>query len=294
MSKIKKQKSTVKKYIRYLVYALLLALIVKTFMFDTIRIPSKSMMNTLLPGDYIFVNKILYEFGTPRTLPLTSIPLPYLSIPTIRKPKVNDIVVFEFPGNLNEWEPSEYKLFIKRCVAGPGDSIKIKGNDVFLNGKLLEKPEYEVEIDESELWNKNNQKITKLFPKGTEWKADDYGPIKIPKEGDKISVNHENIKEWELIINREFGRDAVDVYDEAIHINGNKTDFYEFQEDHYFVLGDNRENSLDSRYWGFVSRDRIVGKAEIIYWSKKNRQQGYEFTDLFKSIRWDRIGTIVQ
>jgi signal peptidase I len=251
-------------------------------------------MNTLLPGDYIFVNKILYEFSTPRTLPLTSIQLPHISINTIRHPEVNDIIVFEYPGGLNDWEVSEYKLFIKRCVAGPGDSIKIIGNDIYLNGILLKKPNYNIEIDDEEFWDKKKENPAKLFPVGTNWESDNYGPLKVPKAGDRIHINADNIKEWEVIINREFGRDVVNIFDDAIHINGNKTDYYEFKSDHYFMLGDNRQNSLDSRYWGFVSRERIVGKAEIIYWSKKERQRGFKFTDLFKSIRWERIGTFVQ
>jgi signal peptidase I len=294
MAKIKKQKSRVKRFIRYFVFALILALLVKTFMFDTIRIPSESMMNTLLPGDYIFVNKILYEFSTPRTLPLTSVQLPYFAINTIRPPAVDDIIVFEYPGNLDEWDPADYKLFIKRIVAGPGDSLKVVGNDVYVNGRLLVKPEYFFERSEEEYWDKVTENSNQLFPFGTEWKSDDYGPLKVPQKGDIIRITKENIKEWEVIINREFGRDAVDVFDDGIHVNGNQTYSYEFQKDHYFVLGDNRSNSLDSRYWGFVSRDRIVGKAEIIYWSKKERQKGYKFTDLFKSIRWDRIGTFVK
>jgi len=120
----------------------------------------------------------------------------------------------------------------------------------------------------------------------TGWTRDNYGPLWIPKKGETLTITMDNIAAYERPIKVYEGNDLV-VKDGKIFINGKQTNKYTFKMDYYWMMGDNRHNSLDSRYWGFVPEDHIVGKPIFIWWSSDPDRSG------FGGIRWNRIGKIV-
>ena len=185
-----RRKSLVREYVEAIAIAILLALVIRTFVVQAFTIPSGSMMDTLLVGDYILVNKFLYG----PELPFTDTHLPGL-----RAPQRGDIIVFKYPQD-------EKRDFIKRIIGVPGDTVQVRGNQVFVNGKALDEPYVKAGSSRPHL--------------GAQFCGYAFGcePTVVPPES-------------------------------------------------YFVMGDNRDNSQDSRYWGFVKRDKVKGKAFLIYWS---------------------------
>jgi signal peptidase I len=280
----------IRNFIRGLFIAILIAFILKTFFIEAFRIPTGSMEKTLLVGDFLLVNKIVYGATTPRYLPFTNIELPYLTLPSIKEPQANNIIVFEYPGDRDQIFPTEKLNYIKRCIGIPGDTVRIINKIVYNNGKKFYKlPQL----------NFSDKRIlppefsdSRMFPKGKQWNADNYGPIIVPKKGDLVYLNKDNIEEWRTLINREYGKEAVQVEGRLIKIDGLYVKSYHIQKDYYFVMGDNRDDSADSRYWGFVPRDKIIGQAMIIYWSWDPNSSNV--LDLFRSVRFNRIANIIQ
>ena len=186
----RRRKSIVREYAEAIAIAVLLALVIRSLVVQAFTIPSGSMMDTLLVGDYILVNKFLYG---------PELPLTELHLPSLRDPKRGDIIVFKYPQD-------EKRDFIKRIVATSGERVQIRGHQVLVNGKPLVEP------------------YTKFSDSG--------------------------VRGGDAFCGYAYGCEPTIV-----------------PPDSYFVMGDNRDNSQDSRYWGFVKRDKIKGKAFLIYWS---------------------------
>jgi len=129
----------------------------------------------------------------------------------------------------------------------------------------------------------------RIFPKGTHWNEDNYGPLVVPKKGSTIPLNKYNVEQWRTTIDREYSKRVVELKGDVVTIEGIPVSSYTFKKDYYFMMGDNRDDSLDSRFWGFVARDLVVGQAFITLFSW-NRE--IPFSQIFKllgSIRLDRI-----
>jgi len=208
-----KQKSAAREYTEAIVIALILAIFIRTFIVQAFKIPSGSMLQTLLIGDHILVSKFIYGIKNPFT---DSVLIP------IKSPKRGDIVVFKYPN--------DPKLdYIKRVVATAGDTVEIKDKKVFINGASPE--------------HRYGEFRDPHFLPPSEGPRDNFGPITV-------------------------------------------------SEGHIFVMGDNRDNSYDSRFWGFVSLEAVRGKAFIIYWSWDVKKDLLSW-ERFSSIRWSRIGDIL-
>ena len=186
----RRRKSIVREYAEAIAIAVLLALVIRSLVVQAFTIPSGPMMDTLLVGDYILVNKFLYG---------PELPLTELHLPALRDPRRGDIIVFKYPQD-------EKRDFIKRIVATPGERVQIRGHQVLVNGKPLA------------------ESYTKFADSG--------------------------VRGGEAYCGYAYGCEPTIV-----------------PPDSYFVMGDNRDNSQDSRYWGFVKRDKIKGKAFLIYGS---------------------------
>ena len=198
-----RKKSLFREYAEAIVIAVLLALVIRQFAVQAFTIPSGSMMDTLLIGDYILVNKFLYG---------PEIPFTDTHLPGLRSPEHGDIIVFKYPND-------ESRDFIKRIIAVGGDTVQVKDNRVWLNGKLIDEP-YVLP---------GSFRNTPPTHCGYLYGCD---PLMVPAGS-------------------------------------------------YFVMGDNRDNSQDSRYWGFVKREKIRGKAFLIYWSWNGENHW---------LRWRRLG----
>ncbi len=188
----KKPKSKPREYFELIVSSVLLALVIRAFVVQAFRIPSGSMEDTLLIGDFLLVNKFLYG---------AKIPFSDTRLPAIRQPKRGDIIVFRSPNPVR----GKPRDLIKRCVAVGGDVVEVRSNRVFLNGKLQEEPYIKVEGPTSPYAN--------------------MPPVLVP-------------------------------------------------EGHIFMMGDNRNNSTDSRAWGVVDKTLLKGKAMIMYFSWNLRLHG--------------------
>lgn len=223
-----------------------IAIFVITFAVQAFQIPSESMENTLLIGDYLLVDKLCY--GEPHREFL----LPYHPIHR------DDIIVFRYPVN-----PQEH--FVKRVIGIPGDRIKLVDGKVYVNEVLL---------------HESFVRHTATFPDDF---RDQFPQLNIPVPG--LEGN------WWLEMQK------------LVH-NGELS----VPQDSYFVLGDNRDESLDSRYWGFVPRRNIVGRPLLIYWSvhedsdaipestaeEKFFHFAYAITHLFQETRWNRTFHVVR
>lgn len=263
---------------------LILVFLIKSFFFEAYRIPTASMEQTLLPGDFLVVNKAAYKLGTPSFIPLTNIPIEHIDFWNYSDPKRNDIIVFDYPGNIDEFRPEQQVFYIKRTIGLPGDTVNLVKQKVYVNNTLLPDPP-KAEFNEKSI--KVGQRDFRIFPPDKNWNSDNYGPIKVPKKGDTIQLNSKNVGYWGNIINREYGRKVVSTEGSVITIERKPVREYTFKKNYYFVLGDNRAESMDSRYWGFVPEDLIIGKALLIYWSIDPLTSS--LNEAFKAIRWSRI-----
>jgi signal peptidase I len=288
----KKKKSKPKEYFDALVFAAIVAFIIKVFLFEAYRIPTGSMENTLLVGDFLLVTKFTYGATTPRNIPFTDIRVPFVKLPGFKEPKLGDIIVFDFPGDRDEKISKEVLNYIKRCVGLPGDSLKVVNKVLYNNGVAFPNPPNSKFISPLQTANMSNPRI---FPKGSGWNEDNYGPIRVPKEGDKIKIDSTNFESWRMFVIKE-GRKIELRNDKKVYVDDKELPdgFYTVKRDYLFMMGDNRNNSLDSRFWGFMPKENVVGEAFLIYWSWDANIGFNEFFKLIGSIRWDRIGHLIR
>jgi signal peptidase I len=215
------QKSTAREYFESIVVAVILALFVRTFVFQAFKIPTGSMKPNLLVGDHLLVNKFIFA---PTATRLERMLLP------MRPIERGDVLVFKYPE-----EPD--RDFIKRVIGLPGDTLELKNQTIFINGMPQVEPYAHY-----------------LFPPSDASGADStdlrrhYGPVSVPAE-------------------------------------------------HYFMMGDNRDDSQDSRYWGFMPQSYVKGRALFIYWSLDTPEDGTappegplsSLTHLLSGTRWGRL-----
>ncbi len=277
--------------------AVFFIMIVNGLLFGSFVVPTGSMENTVATGDFVFVNRLKYAPSTPQMIPFINKPLPFLRLPGYSTPKVGDVIVFIYPGDRDDVEPRDFTYYLKRCVGIAGDTIEIRKTRVYVNGNEFRLPKdgkfdlsMEPPSEYKEQWLQAQKDHS--FPIGSGNTRDDWGPMRIPMKGDRIAITKDNAIQWEVFIRREGHSIAID--GDAILIDGKKTSIYTVEKDYCFGLGDNRNNSEDSRYWGFIPMESIIGTPMIVYWSWDT---GRPISDLFKkisSIRWSRIGTIIR
>lgn len=229
------QKSKTREWTESVVVALILAIIIRSFIVQAFKIPSGSMEDTLLIGDHLLVNKFIYGMKVPFT---------DTRFLTIRHPQRGDVVVFEFPEDRDK-SFLQRRDFIKRVVGTPGDTVEVRDKKVYVNGVVYELPQ--------EVHKEVNLMPAELGPR------DFMKPVKVP-------------------------------------------------EGQYFMMGDNRDRSYDSRFWGFVEDSEIKGMAFIKYFSFDEEvyqriplvpKGDHLFGKLFRLLtspfcaRWDRFGRTI-
>lgn len=287
----KKKKYVIREAKSLLFTAIAFVFITSAFIEGSI-IPTPSMEKTILVGDRLFINKYIFGASTPTYIPFTNIELPYFRLPAIREPERDEIIVFRFPGDINQLEDDVVEFWVKRCVALPGDTLEIKNKVIYVNGEQSSIPTNINYLNQP--IKSKNIKNSEIFPSITTWNEDNYGPLVIPKKGDRISLTASNIEKWRTLINRELSAEVVSVDQNNVKINGEIVNSYTLTKDYYFMVGDNRDNSLDSRFWGFVPRENIVGTPIIIFWSWDSDIPFSRPLDLLSSVRFNRIAKLVK
>ena len=353
------KKPILKEWRNALVFAVIFATLFRWSLAEAFVIPTSSMENSLLVGDYILVSKVHYGPRTPTTplqVPLTHqkiwgteipsyldwIHLPAFRLPGMRQVERGETVVFNAPKDL--LDPTERPMdlmtyLVKRCMAVSGDVIEIRDKQVFVNGKPMPNPpgmkfryellaEYPLQshhmaafgLDSEDYWflgyTKENTPLYSLLltteqlekmesapfkvslnlasdtPSGLElfpssmantWTIDNYGPLTVPQKGMRIVINDSTLNFYGELIEKYEGQDEVIISNGKLKIKGKTIAQYTFQQDYYFMMGDSRDNSIDSRYWGFAPEDHIVGKPVMVLFSKNVEATGLD------RIRWERI-----
>jgi signal peptidase I len=132
----------------------------------------------------------------------------------------------------------------------------------------------------------------RIFPQGEPFNEDNYGPIRIPKKGDVIELNSSNFDKWKIFIQRE--NHLAELKDVKVLIDGNEVTSYTVGRDYVFGMGDNRDNSLDSRFWGFVPVEEIIGTPLIVYWSWNPDISLFSVGEKLSTIRFNRVGAFIK
>jgi signal peptidase I len=264
-------------------------LVLNNFVIASFLVPTGSMENEVMTGDLLFVNKFIYGGTSPRNIPFTNVRLPWFRVPGFRDVERGDVIVFVFPGYRDEVAPEDFTFYLKRCVALPGDTLRVVNRVLYINGstaplprnmKFSSRPSYGLIPQDG------------IFPKGMQWNEENYGPIVIPKKGMVIALNRESVQVWDTFIRREGHTIKVD--QGKIMIDGKEATEYTVQRDYLFGMGDHRDNSLDSRYWGFIPRENLVGTPLIVYWSWDTEIPIYNIFAKLASVRLGRIGTVIK
>jgi signal peptidase I len=269
-------------WLKTIVGAIFVVMIINGVLVASFVVPTGSMEKTVMTGDFLFVNKFVYGPTTPQVIPFVNIPLPFYKFPGPYDPEKGDVIVFIYPGDRDDVEPDDFQYFLKRCVATAGDTLQIVNKQLYIN-------EESVPLTE-QIANPYNAQRT--FPPGAGYTRDNYGPIVIPYQGMEIELDKNNIGQWITFIRRE-GHE-VNAFKEKISIDGEPVTNYKVEKNYCFGMGDNRDNSEDSRIWGFVPYDNVVGTPMVVYWSWDTGLPISKFFDKLASVKFGRIGTIIR
>jgi signal peptidase I len=288
--KIEKKKTTLKDWLKEVGTILGIFLVLNSFVIASFEVPTGSMENEIMTGEFLLVNKFVWGGTTPRTIPLTNIKLPHFKLPALWSVERGDVIVFAFPGMRDEVDPEVFAYYLKRAVAIAGDTLEIKNRILYVNGNLAPIPRN----------MKFNSGIVKplgygdprIFPQGEPFNEDNYGPIRIPKKGDVIELNSSNFDKWKIFIQRE--NHLAELKDVKVLIDGNEVTSYTVGRDYVFGMGDNRDNSLDSRFWGFVPVEEIIGTPLIVYWSWNPDISLFSVGEKLSTIRFNRVGAFIK
>jgi signal peptidase I len=276
-------------FVKDVVYAFLAVIVINSFVLASFEVPTGSMEDTVKIGDRLFVNKFIYGGSTPYTIPFTSIRIPHFRVPGFRKVKRGDVIVFDWPGPRDQVEKPIQTWYLKRCIALAGDVVKIEQRVVSINGKKLPLPPHGKFLrGEAEPPDYRNPA---MFPRGARFNEDNYGPIVVPQKGMILILSPQTFPSWEVFIQRE-GHTA-ELVNNKILIDGKETSSYVVGQDYLFAMGDNRDTSLDSRFWGFVPLKDVIGTPMIVYWSWNPQIPFYDILSKIRSVNLGRIGTIV-
>ncbi len=282
-------KNSLKETLKSLGFALAAVIVLNSFVLASFQVPTGSMENTVMAGDFLFVNKFIYGGTTPPTIPLLGIifgkeiEIPYFRTPGFSDVEKGDVIVFIFPGYRNDAKAVEFQYYLKRCVAVSGDTIRIEGKKLFINGQPFEHHDgiqFYGDMQPAEYAD------PKIFPPGKPWNKDFYGPLVVPGEGDVIPLSIDNIGEWATFIRRE--GHTMEIQGSSILIDGKKVTSYTVERNYVFGMGDNRDDSLDSRFWGFVPEEYVVGTPIMVYWSMDPM-----ISNFVKKIRFSRMFTLI-
>jgi len=279
----------VMSFARTILFTVLVAFLLKTFVVEAFRIPSGSMENTLLVGDFLLVNKLAYGIKTPRYFPLTNLAIPSLTLPSFGSVKRGDVVVFEYPGKHVEADGNDPVYYIKRCIGVPGDTVTIHSGELIVDGREVLPPSHGKGSYPGEILWMESSPGSGAGPID----GNNFGPITVPKKGDVIHLTQASALKWREFIEREHHKLVIDPAGKIL-IDGVPSTDFTVRENYFFMLGDNRGNSLDSRFWGFVPEGNIVGEALVIYWSWDPEDPGAGVGERMSKARWSRIGTLIR
>jgi signal peptidase I len=281
-----------------------LFLLINNFVIASFMVPTGSMENEVLTGELLFVNKFIYGGTSPMNLQqfdflqmltlgavhLPNLPFPWFRLPAVRDVHRGDVIVFVFPGYRDDLQPEQFQYYLKRCIAVSGDTIQIRNRVVYVNGQVVPLPR-NVRYDRG--WEvPSNDPDDRIFPKGAPWNEDNFGPLVIPKKGMEISLSIQNYPAWEIFIQRE--GHTTGVAGGSVLVDGKPAASYTVRRDYIFGMGDHRDNSLDGRYWGFIPKENLVGTPIIVYWSWNSDIPIYDIFGRIASVRWGRIGSLIQ
>jgi len=284
------QQNKAKANIASFLVTIVVALLLVTFVVQGYGVQSGSMENTVMTGDFVFANKFIYGAKSPQYLPFSNLKIPFFTLPALAHPKTGDVVVFDWPGYRDQLKADDHTNYVKRCIGTPGDTVQVINRVLYVNQKMIPFPP-ESKIEATPIFE-NGISDPAIFPKASAFNQDYYGPITVPRKDDIIRIDPSNFPRWDTFIERE--GHTCSISGSYVIIDGMLASRYRVERNYYFMMGDNRENSLDSRFWGFVPEESIIGKAMIVYWSW---DPSIPFYDIFKklpSIQWNRIGIIVE
>ena len=312
-----------------IVFIVLTVLLVKVTVLEAYIVPTGSMENTIMTGDFLIGSRFVYGMRTPDWIgiPYTDIGffIPYIKFPEFKIPTTGDVLIFKYPRD-------KYVKYVKRCVAGPGDTLIVQQKKLYVNG--VEIPMWENGKYLTAPMQKNFRQSDIFLSSKTNINKDNIGPIYVPKSGDVFQIDEET--NWRFLLpiilmeghtatlksneveyvftlqdpNELFRRKGKDdVYEnyfpkgplltpwskaikdedfQFLVIDGipaSEWTKYKVSQNYYWAMGDNRDNSLDSRYWGYIPENNILGEALFTYFS----------LDLDSWMpRWDRIGTVLR
>lgn len=245
-----KKKSVVREYAESLFWAFLLAFVIRSFIVEPYKIPSKSMVPTLLVGDHIFVSKFAYGLRIPGTKKW---------IARFDTPKRGDVIVFIYPGNDSD-------SYIKRVIGLPGDRVVVHEGNLYVNGEKIS--ETAISIAGVDPTNARQLILN-----------DNVSQVPEPLKPLPYFAGYKN---FEIYLENLFGREHT--IQKSRFLPNLESDEVVVPEGHYFVMGDNRDQSLDSRAWGFVPEENLKGRALFIWLSLDSEQGGIRFKRFGKKI----------
>ncbi|MBN2415608.1 signal peptidase I [bacterium] len=307
------KKSAFREYSESLIIAVAIALVIRALVIYPFRIPTGSMESSLLIGDFLLANKFVYGIRTPDWIgiPYTTLGfrVPFWRTPGFREPERGDVVIFKYPRD-------DMKNYIKRCIAVSGDTVEVIAKTVYVNGEKSPLPPHAQFI--RPMYTKDQPEPGGGIYPPDAGNRDFYGPVVVPAPGDTFHFTDENRDRWfewlqimlyegrrlqvgyqgesrALTLENQYQWPAaIQMYPaSSFSVDGHPLDTYVYTvtNKHYFMMGDNRDNSLDSRYWGYLPERFVVGEGLIVYWSWDGDLPLYR---LFNKVRWNRILTLIR